>query len=241
MIIGNGFMANGFQNMDRDDIIIFASGVSNSKSIDKEQFQQEEFILKKTLSENICNRTVVYFSTYSIDDPGVAGNQYVTHKKAMETLVRLSGNPHLIIRTSNVVGKSDNPFTITNYLYNKIVTGEQFDLWINAIRNLLDIEHLYKMVEQLFKEGVTNETVYLVCPVDYSILTITKIMCSITRNEACYREIEKGSYFTYDKSLSTRLFMQLKIPTENYLETLLKRYYPQQTKQDFGEVCQKSL
>lgn len=72
--------------------------------------------------------TVVYFSTYRIDDPSVENNQYVRHKKEMKELVRSSGNPYLIVRTSNIVGIADNPFTITNYLYSKIVAGEQFDL-----------------------------------------------------------------------------------------------------------------
>jgi len=231
MIIGNGFMANGFRNMDRDDIIVFASGVSNSKLTDKEQFQREEHILTKALSDNGSKRTIIYFSTYSINDPSVASETYISHKKAMETYIQSSASRYLILRTSNIIGRSYNPFTITNYLYNKIAAGEQFELWINAYRNLLDIEHLYRMVEQLLKEGIVNEMVYLVCPVEYHILTITKALCSITKKEAYYREIEKGSCFEYDRSLSARLFTQLKISPENYLETLLKKYYLDQTRQ----------
>ncbi len=231
MIIGNGFMANGFKSMDRDDIIIFASGVSNSKLTDRKEFQREERILTEALSDNGSKRMMIYFSTYSINDPSLAGGQYISHKRAMEAHIQSSDTRYLIVRASNIIGLSYNPFTITNYIYNRIVKGEQFELWINAYRNLLDIEHLYKMVEQLLKEGISNETVYLVCPIEYHVLAITKALCFITKKEAHYREIEKGSCFEYDRSLSARLFTQLKISSENYLETLLKKYYPDQIRQ----------
>jgi nucleoside-diphosphate-sugar epimerase len=227
MIIGNGFIAKGFQKIDREDIIIFASGVSNSKSSDKVQFLREEFVLKKTILENDPHKLLIYFSTYSIDDPSIANSQYVKHKKAMEAVVQLSGKPYLIIRTSNVVGESNNPFTIANYLFNKIVKEERFELWVNATRNLIDIEHLCRMVETILAEKLRNETVYLVCPIDYDIFTIVDVFCTVMGKNALYSKKKKGSFFSCNKSLSTRLFYQLGIPTERYLEILLNRYYNQ--------------
>jgi hypothetical protein len=49
MIIGSGFIANSFRKFyfDRKNILIFASGVSNSKEKKKKNFEREVNLLKK--------------------------------------------------------------------------------------------------------------------------------------------------------------------------------------------------
>ena len=52
MIIGNGLIANLFTEHDRENIIFFASGVSNSLETEKSAFLREENLLRKHLTEN---------------------------------------------------------------------------------------------------------------------------------------------------------------------------------------------
>ncbi len=53
MVIGNGLIGCIFSSFTKnDEIIIFASGVSNSKESNKNEFDREEKLLKTTISEN---------------------------------------------------------------------------------------------------------------------------------------------------------------------------------------------
>ena len=62
MIIGNGLIANSFLDSDLNNIIIFASGVSNSKEENLLEFDREKKLLLRIIYENF-NKKIVYFST----------------------------------------------------------------------------------------------------------------------------------------------------------------------------------
>ena len=64
MIVGNGLIANLFKNEDRENVVFFASGVSNSLETEKSAFLREENLLRKTLEEN-PEKIFIYFSTCS--------------------------------------------------------------------------------------------------------------------------------------------------------------------------------
>ena len=53
MVIGNGMIANRFMNRYRDDsnVIIFASGVSNSSEKFEDQYIREKVLIEKYLNE----------------------------------------------------------------------------------------------------------------------------------------------------------------------------------------------
>ncbi len=86
MIVGNGLIANLFKNEDRENVVFFASGVSNSLETDKSAFLREENLIRKTIKEN-PNKIFIYFSTCSIYDSSKNGSSYVNHKLKMERLV----------------------------------------------------------------------------------------------------------------------------------------------------------
>jgi hypothetical protein len=48
MIVGNGLIANLFKNDDREKVVFFASGVSNSLETEKSAFLREENLLRNT-------------------------------------------------------------------------------------------------------------------------------------------------------------------------------------------------
>ena len=48
MVVGSGLLANTFESYrDNEDVIIFASGVSNSGCVDPEQFKRESNLVAK--------------------------------------------------------------------------------------------------------------------------------------------------------------------------------------------------
>ena len=116
MIIGNGDIAKVLT--DKDGVIFFASGVSNSLETNEAEFLREE----KLLLSQIKSYKLVYFSTlsiYSKDSP------YTRHKKQMESLVKFYFKDYCIVRIGNITW-GNNPNTLINSLNKKIRTNEDF-------------------------------------------------------------------------------------------------------------------
>ena len=87
MIIGNGLIASAFKLTlsENSDVIVFASGVSNSGEARSEAFLRERKLLVEALK---YKKYILYFSTCSMHDLFLKDTPYVTHKMEMESLVR---------------------------------------------------------------------------------------------------------------------------------------------------------
>lgn len=106
MVIGHGDIASVLK--DREDVIFFASGVSNSQCTDYNEFKREYDLL---CQQNRYSH-LVYFSTLSIY---YADTKYTRHKKRMEGIVQSRFATSTIVRIGNIDwGK--NPNTLINYL-----------------------------------------------------------------------------------------------------------------------------
>ncbi len=141
MIIGNGLIANLFTEHDRENIIFFASGVSNSLETEKSAFLREENLLRKHLTEN-PEKIFIYFSTCSIYDSSKNGSLYVNHKLKMERLVEDLAPKYLILRVSNAVGKGGNRNLLMNYLVNSVKEEKIINVHNLATRNLIDADDI---------------------------------------------------------------------------------------------------
>lgn len=122
MIVGNGLLASAFSPewVSTHNAVLFASGVSNSHESQPEAFQREADLLSSHLER--CSGAFIYFSTCSISDPDRAASFYAKHKLAMER--RVAQHPeHLILRLPQVVGRTSNPNTLTNFLVDKLKSG----------------------------------------------------------------------------------------------------------------------
>ena len=224
MVIGNGLIGKAFKSNCLQDVIIFASGVSNSKNLDKVLFEKEWRLLKTVISENSNHKQLVYFSSYSIDDEQEKESLYVKHKLQIEEYIQQNTSSYLIIRTGNIVGHSTNNHTIFNFLLNKIKNAAPFELWLNAVRNFLDIDHLVLMVNELIKKGVMNEICYVLNPVDYKITDIVAAFEKHYKINAHYTPKLKGNQIHTDKTISSALFEELDIQQEHYFIRLIAKY-----------------
>lgn len=227
MIIWNWLIANAFKDYENnDDVLIFASWVSNSQNKDLLLFKKEIDLLEKTLKEN-PNKLLVYISSCSIDDETMKNSLYVKHKINAENTIKYLSKNYLIIRTSNPVWKTKNPNTLLNFLYEKIVSWEKFNVWINARRNLIDVEDLFKISKEIIDNNLfNNSTINIANKLYFDILEIVKIFENITKYKANYT-IEK-LWWTPNINIENieKVIEKLNINFDkSYLEKLIKKYY----------------
>lgn len=227
MVIGNGMVAKRFESYKTNDqFLIFASGVSNSKNINPAAYERELILLQKAIKEN-PEKILVYFSTCSIYDPGEENSKYVLHKRTIEDLVQKQQEQFYIFRVSNLVGRSENRNTILNFYVYHILNGINFDLWTNAIRNLIDIDDMYRIVDHILKNRVDqNKIINIANEVDYTTTEIITTIETFLDTTANYIPIAKGNAFIIDASVTKAINNELDIHFEkNYLINLLRKYY----------------
>ncbi len=113
MVIGNGDLGSVLP--ERDDLLFFASGVSNSQETRESEYLREIDLL----CQQPRTAHIVYFSSLAV----FSGNtRYLQHKRQMENLVKDKFLHYTIIRIGNIEFGS-NPHTIINTLKNQIDTG----------------------------------------------------------------------------------------------------------------------
>jgi nucleoside-diphosphate-sugar epimerase len=230
MIIGNGLLAQAFapRFTTRDDVLVFASGVSNSRETDPEEFARERRMLDKALAQaNEESRKLVYFSTCSISDPDQANTPYVLHKQAQETLVAEHARSYAIFRLPQVVGRIDNPHTLTNYLYQTISSGDVFHVWTKARRNLIDVDDVASIGARLLERAdAHNRVTNIACPFPVAILDLVRVFESVMDRRAYYDLIESGGSYDIDVELAMSAAAEAGLVfDDNYIPQLIRKYY----------------
>ena len=138
MIIGEGDVASAI--IDREDLLFFASGVSNSQETRESEYQREKDLL---LTQD-RKQHLVYFGSLSIF---YADTRYARHKRGMEELVKENFGRYTIVRLGNITW-GNNPHTLINYFkarkqagepievrdeYRYVVDREEFRHWLGLI------------------------------------------------------------------------------------------------------------
>lgn len=133
MIIGRGNIAKVLK--DREDLVFFASGVSDSSCVSHEDYEREISMMRNVDPSS----HVVYFSNLGIyykDD------RYTRHKKYMEGMVKSRFKYYTIVRIE-VCEWVNNPTTILNVFKEKLKNGEKIEIQ-NTYRYVLSLdEFLY--------------------------------------------------------------------------------------------------
>ena len=126
-VIGTGDIASVLP--DRDDLVFFASGVSNSQETDEDEYKREEALIM----QQDKNKHIVYFGSLSIF---YSETRYAKHKRLMEDTIRVYFSHYTIIRIGNIDwGK--NPHTIINNFREKVKKGEKLEIQ-DAYRYIVD-------------------------------------------------------------------------------------------------------
>lgn len=225
MIIGNGLIASLFKNKDKEDIIFFASGVSNSLETRKEEFLREEKLILEAINKN-PDSFFVYFSTCSIYDSSKNGSQYVNHKLKMERIIENSCPKYLLLRVSNAVGKGGNPNLLMNYIIRSVKNNEQITVQTLATRNLIDAEDIKKITFRLIENNLCNKIINIAYPQNYSIIEIMEIVERFYDIKLDINLVKAGQNYAISIPEVEDYFKENNLTDKDaYLCNLLKNYY----------------
>lgn len=225
MIVGNGLIANLFREDNRENVVFFASGVSNSLETDKSQFLREENLLKKTLEEN-SEKIFVYFSTCSIYDSSKSGSFYVNHKLRMEQIVEELAPKFLILRISNAVGKGGNPNLLMNYLVNAVKNEQVINVHTLATRNLIDAEDIKNITLKFIDENILNKIINVAYLENFSTTEILEILEAYYHTKINTVSVKSGQSYLISIPEVASYFVENKLlDKQKYLENIIKKYY----------------
>jgi nucleoside-diphosphate-sugar epimerase len=226
MIVGQGMIAAAFARSfaDRPDLAVFASGVSNSGEKSPEPFRREEEDLRSVLAQGPA--CVAYFGTCSVDDPEQRASPYVGHKLRMEELVRASGH-FVVLRLPQVVGRTRNPFTLTNYLYEQIAGRRRFSVWTNARRNIIDVDDVARIGGYMLdSRAYRDRTVNVASPFSTPVTELVAAFERVLGVRADYERVERGG--RYDIDVTDCLEVAAKVGVSfgpGYVDRVVEKYY----------------
>ena len=191
MLVGSGLIASAFLDYkDNDDVIVIASGISNSKETDYKKYQREinmigEFIGTKS--------KVIYFSTISVFDESL-DSLYVNH---IEKMISSNFDNYLIFRLPIVIGKTGNNNTFINNIKGKIISDEI--IYINNMSSIyiIDIDEIRRLLPDLINNK-NNEIINVVFDNKEFVFDVIQKIEILLGKEANKKIINNGFDFTID-------------------------------------------
>ncbi|WP_426275564.1 hypothetical protein ACN9MN_13090 [Chryseobacterium sp. S-02] len=221
MIVGNGLIAKSLKNIDSENTLFFASGVSNSLETKDFEFQREFDLLKKNIEQH-SDMLFIYFSTLSINDKSKADSFYVQHKKKIEEYIQNHSKQFTILRIGNIVGRGGNPNTLFNYLKHQIAQNAEFVLHTKARRLLVDIEDISEFI-RISNHNIQNKIIDFSYPYHYDLKEIIVAIENMIKQKAFYKEIEDGDFYKIDFEDQVKDFFTEK-DASMYLKKLAEKY-----------------
>lgn len=225
LIVGNGMLAYEFSDYkDDNDIIIFASGVSNSRETRESEFEREKELLTKTIG-NISSEKIIYFSTCAMYDSYFANNRYIKHKLHIESYIKKNVKNFIIVRLPQVMGKSNNKQQLMGFLYDKILNNKEFELF-NIDRNIIDVQDVKKILEYSLTNHLFNrETINIANPKNINMITLVDYIENIFEKKAIYSVKNLEGSFHIDIEKISPIIKKLNLFKPTYMRDTIKVNY----------------
>jgi len=221
MIIGNGILANALRPFDVEDIVFFASGVSNSLEVKTSEFTREINLLQSTV-EKYPNKKFIYFSTCSVYDSSKTESPYVLHKLNIEKIISDICPEYTIFRIGNAVGKGGNTNTLINFLKNSIEEGKTIQVHNKARRVFIGVNDIAFFIHQNI-ENIENRIFNLVFPYQFSLMEVITPLEMHLNKTTTYEIIDEGAFYDINFEEKTKIFFN-DITPEEYLQKLYNTY-----------------
>jgi nucleoside-diphosphate-sugar epimerase len=226
MIVGSGMLALAFAPFfsDSTEYCVYAAGVSNSNCSDQREFDRERDRLTNAMEQHRLVDLFLYFGTCSAN--GSLNSPYVQHKIKMEKIV--AEHPqYLILRLPQAAGKTENPHTLLNYIFTRIIRSERFQIWKNARRNIIDVDDVARIAVGLaLEEGVRRECINVANFSDYSMRDVVDKIEKVVGKKPIFDSLDKGSTYPIDTERIERVARRCGVDFgPDYLEFVIRKYY----------------
>lgn len=200
MVVGNGQLAQVFYKYkDNGNVVIFASGVSNSSCTEQREFDRERKLLETILKDNF-DKKFVYFSSCALSADEYPKNSYYVHKTHMESIVKKLSDKYFIIRLPQLFGNLKLHNTLINYIYHAIKSDIIMDVYSDAYRYVIEIEDVCRLVDSYLVNGILCSTIDLANPYRYKVLEIVGIFENLLNKKANITIIQKQDKYILDLS-----------------------------------------
>jgi dTDP-4-dehydrorhamnose reductase len=226
MIIGNGFIASAFKNanLDNNNLLIFASGVSNSLSSDSDS----GFAREKKLIESYSNtkKTFIYFSTSSIFDKSRESSPYIRFKLMIEKFIQNNFDNYVIYRLPIIAGKSNNPHTLLNYIFNSIKESSEIKVELFASRYIVDIDDVVSIVN-LTAPALKQQKFNLNFDNKIKITDLISIFEDVLGKKAIIKKVRRGSSYNVNNN-QLKIYMSQNSINSNRssdIKKMIQKYY----------------
>lgn len=225
MVIGNGLIAKAFDiYKENGDVIIFASGVSDSSDLPDSEYQREVDTL---MAYEQSQKHLVYFSTTGVYDPHRKNNKYIKHKLAIEKLIADNFERWTIFRLPNVIGKGGNSKTMVNYFVNAIKKSEPIIIQKHAVRRLMDVDDVFRFVDFAIRnQRFPNQTINLCSDYLTEVPLIVEMIEEMLKINAHATVVDKGSSYDIPNEEFKQLNRELKVRFDaEYTKDILSKYF----------------
>jgi nucleoside-diphosphate-sugar epimerase len=216
MIIGNGLIANSFLDISRNDVLIFASGVSDSKENRTPQFNREKNLLLTTISEN-KDKKFIYFSTCDFYD-SKKSSKYINHKFESETLIKENCENWIIFRVSQIIGRGNVNNLLFNFFLN-IQNEKIINLYSSFERNLIGITDV-KFIVMKYIDICNNEIVNIANPKNIKVKEIVQIIEKNLNKKSITKEMPDVNFFR----IPLREDYPIEIFKDDYYDINIKKF-----------------
>jgi len=227
VIIGRGLVAKAFAGKWPQDgaTVIVAAGVSNSDEREQAAFDREKRLLDEVFTYPQARR-VVYFGSCAVGNPDEPRTPYLRHKTWMESRV-LADERGRVFRLPQVVGEGGNPHTLTNFLSQRIQSGEHFEVWVRSERNLIDVEDVVTLVTHVLCHPEQFPRMMPLADAQSTRMPdIVHCMERALAKRGNYSILERGAAFPIDTTDCLRAARACGIHFgPGYLEQLVEKYY----------------
>jgi len=224
MIVGSGLLSSEFKKFSEslENFLIFASGVSNSKETNINNFEREKKLLINLINNN-QNLKLIYFSSVLT---GIIDNDYYRHKLQVEEIIKNNCKNYIIFRIPQIVGFNGNKNNIVNFLKESVKNENEILIYKNVYRSLIDIEDLVNIV--LYCIDKTNNSLLFLSGVEkISVMELSnKIYGLLHKNPKIKEETHllNLNWDTENDILINQSIDFLQINREGYNDKILKKY-----------------
>jgi nucleoside-diphosphate-sugar epimerase len=224
-VVGRGLLGRAFSAASgfAPGTVVFASGVSNSGTVDPAAFEREAALLRQWMDASQGN--LLYFSSCGLASGETTHSTYMRHKRDMEAIV-LQGERSRVFRLPQVVGYTDNPHTLINYLRQHIVDCMPFEVWAKAERNLIDIDDVVAIVTEMAREPQGLPRVVNVAGLRSTPMPeIIRLLESSLGRKANFTLVPKGEPMTLDTRHTAEVARRMGLDLgETYPGRVIARY-----------------